>query len=104
MPSSKPADPIFSSYVALAYGLVGDLSGVGLLDGALKPTGQSGELPGPQVAKWVQSLRWADLQERVPAARAGEAGQWWVAIPIQQSDGALLGVFCVTQRLSLIHI
>ena len=98
MPSSKPADPIFSSYVALAYGLVGDLSGVGLLDGALKPTGQSGELPGPQVAKWVQSLRWADLQERVPAARAGEAGQWWVAIPIQQSDGALLGVFCVTQR------
>jgi len=61
---------------------------VGLLDGALKPTGQSGELPGPQVAKWVQSLRWADLQERVPAARAGEAGQWWVAIPIQQSDGA----------------
>jgi len=79
-------------------GLVGDLSGIGLLDRSLKPLGQSGEVSAASFAKWVQSMRWAELQDRVPAARACAPAQWWVAIPIQESDGALLGVFCVTQR------
>ena len=94
------ADSIFTSYVALANGLVGDLSGIGLLDGSLKPAGESGELNVALFAKWVQSLHWTDFQERVPAARAGTATHWWAAIPIQQADGALLGVFCASQRLS----
>ncbi len=94
------ADSIFTSYVALANGLVGDLSGIGLLDGSLKPAGESGELNIALFAKWVQSLQWTDFQERVPAARAGTATHWWAAIPIQQADGALLGVFCASQRLS----
>ena len=99
-PSAGPADSIFTSYAALANGLVGGLSGVGLLSGALQPIGESGELQAGQVAKWVQSLHWTSLQQRAPAARAYGAGAWWVAIPIQQSDGALLGVFCVSQSLA----
>jgi diguanylate cyclase (GGDEF)-like protein len=96
--SAGRADSIFTSYVALANGLVGDLSGVGLLDGSLKPVGQSGELDAALCAKWLQSLHWTDLQERLATARAGTATHVWVAIPIQQADGGLLGVFCTSQR------
>jgi diguanylate cyclase (GGDEF)-like protein len=98
---AERTDSIFTSYVALANGLVGDLSGVGLLDNSLNPAGESGELPGALFAKWVRSLHWADLQERAPTARAAASpNQWWAAMPIQQSDGTLLGVFGTVQRLA----
>jgi diguanylate cyclase (GGDEF)-like protein len=98
-PSARPANPIFTSYVALAQGLVGDLTGICLLDGSLKARGDHGGLSGVPVAKWVRSLRWAESQQT--SLTAVEFGaQWWIAMPLEQSDGTLLGVFCVSQRLA----
>jgi diguanylate cyclase (GGDEF)-like protein len=98
--SASSPDPIFVSYVALANGLVGDLDGICLLDGKLKARGQSGDLTAEPLTKWIMSLGWSDLQARAPAARAQGSGRWCAAIPIEQTDGTLLGVFCVCQALA----
>jgi hypothetical protein len=92
-----PDDPIFTSYVALANGLVGDLTGICLLDGSLKPRGAHGELAGERVTKWIRSLRWSESHHAVPTAGECDPHQWWIGIPLEQSDGSLLGVFCVSQ-------
>jgi len=93
----QPVDTIFPSYVALANGLVPGLAGIGMLDAALNPVQQSGKLKIQKFAEWVRALRWADTPPGSPAARAGESPDWWVAIPLQDSHGLMLGVFCVIQ-------
>ena len=98
--SASPADPIFASYLALAQGLVADLTDICLLDGQLQAGGQQGELTAEPVTKWLLSLGWSDAQTREPAARAHGPRSWWVAIPLEQTDGTLLGVFCVSQPQS----
>jgi diguanylate cyclase (GGDEF)-like protein len=95
-------DPLFQSYVALANGLLADSTGIGLLDASLKPRGQSGEMETGLLSTWVQSLGWTNPQERVPTAHAVEPLHWWIVMPVQQSDGALLGVFCVSRRVDII--
>jgi diguanylate cyclase (GGDEF)-like protein len=97
--SAQPPDPIFTSYVALANGLVGDLTGICLLDGSLRPRGQHGELNGQAATKWIRSLGWTELNETAPMASAFDSHQWWTGIPLEQSDGTLIGVFCVSQRI-----
>jgi diguanylate cyclase (GGDEF)-like protein len=98
--SASNPDPIFASYVALANGLVGDLGGICLLDGKLKARGQSGDLTVEPLTKWITSLGWSGLHTREPAARAQGSGRWCAAMPVEQTDGTLLGVFCVCQRLA----
>lgn len=96
--SARSPDPIFTSYVALANGLVGDLTGICLLDGSLRPRGEQGELTGGAATKWIRSLGWTESNEAAPTASAFDSQQWWTGIPLEQSDGTLLGVFCVCQR------
>jgi diguanylate cyclase (GGDEF)-like protein len=96
-PSARGPDPIFTSYAALANGLVGDLTGICLLDGSLEPRGAQGELAGESVAKWIRSLRWSESHHAAPTASECGPHQWWIAIPLEQFDGSLLGVFCVSQ-------
>jgi diguanylate cyclase (GGDEF)-like protein len=96
-PSTLLSDPLFTSYVALANGLVGDLTGICLLDGSLEPRGAHGELAGERVAKWIRSLRWIESHQTAPTASECDSHQWWIAIPLEQSDGSLLGIFCVSQ-------
>jgi diguanylate cyclase (GGDEF)-like protein len=97
-PSARRTDdPIFTSYVALANGLVGDLTGICLLDGSLKPRGAHGALAGDRVAKWIHSLRWSESHHAAPTASECGSHEWWIGIPLEQSDGSLLGVFCVSQ-------
>ena len=95
-------DPLFTSYIALANALAGDLGGVCLLNGNLQSRGHSGELQVEAVKAWIQSLGWNDLDERLPAARPQPSKRCWVAIPIEQTDGTLLGVFCVSQLLAAV--
>lgn len=97
--SMRPADPSFESYVALAKGLVGNLTGICLLDAKLEPRGQHGELTGAAVLEWVRSLEWTDSHEAQPAAGLGKPHRCWSAMALQQTDGSLLGVFCVSQTL-----
>jgi diguanylate cyclase (GGDEF)-like protein len=92
-------DSSFSSYTALAKSLVGDLTGVCLLDRALGPQGEEGDLQCDAVAKWIQVLDWLQSQDSKPLSRHIHE-QWWTAIPLQLSDGSLVGVFCVCQRLT----
>ena len=98
--SVQPSGSSFESYVALANGLVADLTGICLLDSSLVPRGQYGELTGIPVAKWVRSLDWTESHDVQAAAGMRVGYRWWSAIPLQQSDGTLLGVFCVSQRLA----
>lgn len=95
---SRHANPIFTSYVALAQSLVGDLDGICLLDAALKSRGEYGEPAGEPVVAWLRSLRWTELHRAVPAASEFGERRWWIGIPLEQSDGALLGVFCVSRQ------
>jgi diguanylate cyclase (GGDEF)-like protein len=92
-------DSSFSSYTALAKSLVADLTGVCLLDRALGPQGQEGDLQCDIVAKWIQALDWLHSQDSKPLSRRVRE-QWWTAIPLQLSDGSLVGIFCVCQRLA----
>ncbi len=96
--SARSPDPIFTSYVALANGLVGDLTGVCLLDESLRSRGQQGELTGAASAKWIRSLGWTESKEAAPTADAHGAHQWVTGMPLAQSNGSLIGVFCVSQR------
>ena len=98
--SARRTDPIFTSYVALANGLVGDLTGICLLDGALQARGQQGELSGEPVTKWIRSLGWTESSEVAPVASNRGLHQWWTGIPLTQTDGSLLGVFCVSQQIA----
>jgi len=98
--TAPAADPIFLSYVALATALVRDLSGVCLLDGGLEARGSSGEAHPEPIQRWVGALGWGDSQQRESVAKSLGAGRWWTAIPLEQSDGMLLGVFIVVQPLS----
>jgi diguanylate cyclase (GGDEF)-like protein len=98
--SARRTDPIFTSYVALANGLVGDLTGICLLDGAFQAHGQQGELSGDPVAKWIRSLGWTESPEAAPVASNRGLHQWWTGIPLTQTDGSLLGVFCVSQQIA----
>jgi diguanylate cyclase (GGDEF)-like protein len=91
-------DTVFGSHVALAMSLVPDLTGVCLLDGTLNSLGAHGDFTTAAGIKWVQSLGLLDASNRTPVARARGLACWWTAIPIEESDGSLLGVFCVSQK------
>jgi diguanylate cyclase (GGDEF)-like protein len=92
-------DPSFEPYVALANSLVANLTGVCLLDGALNPRGQQGEMVARPAIQWIRSLEWTASHEPRPAMRRRASHQWWTAIPLAQPNGAPVGVFCVSQRL-----
>lgn len=95
------ADPLFTSYVQLAASLLENLSGLCLLDSALQSRGQSETLSIGPIVTWLQSLGWNGVHERTPCGTAQGRGQWLTAIPLELSDGKLLGVFCVRQAISV---
>jgi diguanylate cyclase (GGDEF)-like protein len=99
-PGAPPSgDAMFNSYSQLAGSLLGDLSGLCLLGPELQPLGHTPSLPPAPVAAWLTSLGWHGEMERVATGCANGAGQWLSAIPVEQTDGLLLGVFCVRQAL-----
>jgi diguanylate cyclase (GGDEF)-like protein len=90
-----PADPMFTSYAQLAAGLLTNFSGLCLLDARLRPRSQTSTLDAEKIAKWLRSLGWDGENERTPVSVAHTRGEWLTAIPVEQSDGTLLGAFCV---------
>jgi diguanylate cyclase (GGDEF)-like protein len=90
---------MFPSYAQLAQGLVKDLSGICLLGSELEVRGQSSGLNTTPIVKWLRAMSWEAAEDRNPASAPHHSGSWVSAIPIAQSDGALLGVFCVCQSL-----
>jgi diguanylate cyclase (GGDEF)-like protein len=97
---ASPADLMFGSYTALALSLVGDLTGVCLLDAHLKPWGSHGDLKAATVGAWVESLGLRTWKQRVPTASMRGQSSCWTAIPLEEANGTLLGIFCVSQALA----
>lgn len=99
MRATAIVDPMFDSYRQLANSLVGDLTGVCLLDAKLDSRGETTGTSAEVIASWLRRRGWNLEQPLSPDGMAPSAGQWLTAIPLQQSDGPLLGVFCVQQPL-----
>jgi diguanylate cyclase (GGDEF)-like protein len=94
------ASPMFASYAQLAASLLKNLNGLCLLDAQFRPLGQSAELdPGP-IATWLRTLQRNQADAWTSAGVTHRRGQCLSAIAVRQSDGTLLGVFCVTQSLT----
>ena len=91
---------MFGSYVQLAASLLGDAAGVCLLDARLRGRGHTDPLRPDAIAKWLRGLGWEGAEPREPQGRAHDANHWLSAIPVEESDGRLLGVFCIRQTLS----
>ena len=91
------ADGLFDSYVQLTKNLCDDVIGICLLHGDLAVRGAYGRIDASQVRDWLGSLRWEKKATRSPASTASGSGHSLTAIPIQQSDGTLLGVWCLSQ-------
>ena len=90
---------MFESYVQLAEGLLGELSGICLLDGRGRVRGSKGAVAVSALARWIDSLGWNGPGARVPSAVSLGAGQWMTAIALEQTDSTLLGAFCVQQSM-----
>jgi diguanylate cyclase (GGDEF)-like protein len=102
--SNSPAgEALFNSYTQLTETLCDHLIGTCLLDGDLKVIGSNGKSKGPEVREWLSSLDWKEKSQREPATSSPAPREWLIAIPIQHSDGELLGVWCVLQQLESIN-
>ena len=97
MPSE---DSLFDSYLQLAEGQIGALSGACLLDAQWRVRGLRGELSAPEIVTRIDALHWSGTDARLPVLVCVRAGQWLTLVPIEQSDGVLLGAFCVQQALA----
>jgi diguanylate cyclase (GGDEF)-like protein len=97
--ATATVDPLFESYRQLATSLLGDLSGVCLLDAKLQSNGETSGVSAAAIGAWLSRRGWNLEQALSPEGMAPSQGQWLTAIPLQQLDGPLLGVFCVQQSL-----
>ncbi|MGA2188633.1 MAG: EAL domain-containing protein [Steroidobacteraceae bacterium] len=89
----------FDSYVHLAKGLIGELSAVCLVDGRRRVCGLQGDAGAPEIVKLLDDLRWNGPNTRLASLICAAPGQWLTAIPVEQTDSTLLGIFCVQQAL-----
>jgi diguanylate cyclase (GGDEF)-like protein len=91
-----PEDPLLTSYAQLAKSLIGHSIRICLFDAQLRCRGCSPGLDLRWVERWVKKLG-LEASGRVPAAISPRPGKWLTAIPLEQLDGALLGVFCILE-------
>ena len=98
---AAPADDaMFACYAQLVHELLPDVTGICLLDGRLCVRGQSGNVDLEAMTKSLRAMRWKATTQRTATAIAQTGGTWLTAIPLEQNDGALLGVFCVHQPVA----
>lgn len=92
---SAPHDDAFASYAELASNLLPEANAVCLLDARLNIRGCNGEFDVEAIAACLRNLGWCGTTERRPVEQPQRAGMSVTAIPIEQADGKLLGVFCL---------
>lgn len=100
MGTSLRRTDIFDAYAALAKSLVPGVSWICVFDGQLRLQGRSDGAAAAPTAAWIKGLDWPKSQNRRPAARQMGAQTQWLALPLEASDGALIGVFCACVALS----
>jgi diguanylate cyclase (GGDEF)-like protein len=91
---TAPLTDIFGAYDALARSLVPELSWICLFDGQLKLRGQSHGGGADSMSSWLKSLNWPKSRERTQVSRPAGLHSQWLAVPLETSDGDLLGIFC----------
>jgi len=96
--TNSPGDPLLASYAQLAKGLIEQSSGICLFDGQLHARGSSPGLDSVWIERSIKRLRWIEAPKRAAAAGSPQPGKWLTAIPLEQTDGALLGVFCIQEE------
>jgi diguanylate cyclase (GGDEF)-like protein len=90
---------MLDSYTQLASKLVNHLTGICVFDHKLRTKGHTGGMNSEAIRHWLQGLDW--LQRGTRNATATAFGRQWVsAIPLEQTDGTLLGVFCTQETLT----
>ncbi len=95
-----PADGLFDSYAQLTENLCERVVGVCLLRSDLGVRAAKGTLKPDSVRAWLKSLGWEKTAVREPAGSAPLSSQWLTAIPLQTTDGELLGAWCVAQQVN----
>jgi diguanylate cyclase (GGDEF)-like protein len=98
MAPTGATSPIFDSYAQLTAGLLENVSGICLLDRQLRCLGNQGGLNAPAV---IPAIRIIIQKERLRGvAHAIDQSQELriTVIPLERTDGTLLGIFCVQQR------
>ena len=98
--SRESADSIFESYARLAQGLIGEIAGACLLDGERRVLGTYGNILLAGIRPWIDELGWNGTLARQPAARLMASNQLVCAIPLEQTDTTLIGIFCVQQAVN----
>jgi len=94
--SDTRTDDRLLSYSALAKALIPGVMGIGVCNASLRPWGQTAEFASAAARQWLRSLNWHVNQDRSPATFDAAGGQRWFALPLEESDGALLGIFCAS--------
>ncbi len=91
---------MYVSFAQLAESLLGNTTGIAVLNAELKTLARSRGVNVEAVRKWVDSLGWCESPlRRLPASIGNGQDRWLTAIPLEHSDTTLLGVFCVRQAL-----
>lgn len=101
MKPAAPAETLFASYAQLARALLPEAKGIALLDGSLAAVGHAGNADPKMLAAWLRGLAWTERGARMPTCGALRKGCCVTAIPLERTDGTLLGVFCVEQSLAV---
>jgi diguanylate cyclase (GGDEF)-like protein len=95
------ADGLFDSYAQLTANLCEQVTGTCLLHGDLSVRASGGQLDAHQARRQLAALGWEQSRVRGPADISCGPGHRLTALPIELTDGALLGVWCVQQQVQV---
>ncbi|HEV2287067.1 MAG TPA: GGDEF domain-containing protein, partial [Steroidobacteraceae bacterium] len=97
MKAAVPAESMFASYAQLTKVLLPEAKGIALLDGSLAAFGHTGSADPKALAAWLRQLGWTERTARIPTCSAPRKGCCATAIPLERTDGTLLGVLCIVE-------
>lgn len=95
----KGDPPLFKSYVQLAKSLVPTIEGVALLDHSLRVVGTTRGMPTAPFERWLNPAETGE-GDSTALCRALGKSMYGSALTLHDSDGEMLGAFCITQLLS----
>jgi diguanylate cyclase (GGDEF)-like protein len=96
-PPAIAGSALFESYVQLTEGLLEHVTGVCLLDGQLRSQGEHGGLTAAAITPALRSMAKPGQTRQAPRCLEHSPRLRTSLIPLEQTDGVLLGFFCVQQ-------
>jgi len=93
--AAPSTDAIFASYAQLATNLLEQVGAVCLLDGRLRIRGRTGNLDLEAAIRALRAQGWCGTMQRTAIALLQRGADPLIVVPLEQSDGSLLGVFAV---------